>query len=92
MGWMSVLFPSGLTLAQVRDLDLPTRPAKRKTVADRRWPHAMAAELDAIPPQTLRSMVRGAIEQHLPAAELAKLKLIEEEERRTLMDFLGRSS
>lgn len=78
----------GLTLAQVQQLDLPTRPAKRNTVADRRWTHDFAAELDAIPPDTLRDMVRAVIEQHLPADELARLKAIEEAERETLMQFL----
>lgn len=61
----------GLTEMQVRRLNLPTRPAKRTTVADQRWPYDFAAELDAIPPDTIRDMVRGAIERHLPADQLA---------------------
>lgn len=78
----------GLTHQQVVDLDLPTRPAKRTTAADRRWPHDFAAELDAIPPDTLRDFVRDAIEDHLPAHELDHLKLIEQAERETLMRFI----
>ena len=50
----------GLTLDQVRALGLPTREPKRGTTADRKWPHTIAAELDAIPADTLRGMVRNA--------------------------------
>lgn len=82
----------GLTRQQVFELDLPTRPAKRNTVADQRWPHDFAAELDAIPPDTIRDMVRDAIEDHLPAYQLHTLKQIEAEERATLMRFIGRAS
>ena len=82
----------GLTHDQVQDLDLPTRPAKRNSVADKRWPYDYAAELDAIPPDTIRDMVRGAIEDHLPADELEHLKRVEVAERETLMRFIGRGS
>lgn len=79
----------GLTLAQVIELDLPTRPHKRNTVADQGWPYPIAAELDAIPPDTLRDMVREAIERHLPAQELTYLKQVENAERRALVQFIG---
>jgi len=79
----------GLTLNQVRDWNLPTRPHKRATTADQRWPHPYACELDAIPPDDLRTLVREAIEQHLPADELARLLRIEDAERETLMHFLN---
>lgn len=90
---VSVLFePLGLSEQQVTELRLPTRPAKRNTTADQRWPHAFAAELDAIPPDTIRDMVREAIERHLPAEQLAFLKQVEAEERETLMQFIGRAA
>lgn len=79
----------GLTYEQVMGLDLPTRPAKRKTSADQRWEYPFAAELDAIPPDTLRDMVRTAIERHLPASELEHLKRIEQAERETMLRFIG---
>lgn len=78
-----------LDVAQVRDLGLPTRPARQGTAADRRWSCPFAAELDAIPPRTLRAMVRDAIEQHLPREELTRLKAIEHSERDTLLSYLG---
>ena len=70
-------------------MGLPTRLPKSKTTADARWPHGFAAELDAIPPDLLRAMVRRAIEQHLPKGELARLKEIEALERQTLMNFIA---
>ena len=79
----------GLTYQQVLALELPTRPAKRNTTADQRWPYDFAAELDAIPPDTLREMVRDAIEDHLPSWELSMLKRVEAEERRTLLEIAG---
>ncbi|MFJ1293233.1 hypothetical protein ACEPPZ_14295 [Paracoccus yeei] len=79
----------GLTYQQVLTLELPTRPAKRNTTADQRWPYDFAAELDAIPPDTLREMVRDAIEDHLPSWELSMLKRVEAEERRTLLEIAG---
>lgn len=82
----------GLTHDQVMSLDLPTRPAKRNSVADRRWQYDFAAELDAIPPNTIRDMVREAIEDHLPRYELNHLKQVENAERETLLQFVGRAS
>ena len=77
---------------QVLQRGLPTRAPKRTSVADRRWPYDIAAELDAIPPDDLRDLVREAIERHLPGEELEVLKRIEAEERRTMMDFIGRAA
>ncbi|WP_235815601.1 hypothetical protein [Cypionkella psychrotolerans] len=79
----------GLSFDQVTQFKLPTRPAKDGTKADRRWPHAFAAELDALPPDELRRIVRDAIEDHLPQVQLAYLKNIEALERATLLDFVG---
>jgi len=82
----------GLVLEQVVDWQLPTRPPKRLSTADRRWPHAFAAELDAIPPDDLRALVRQAIEQHLPADQLDFLQQVEAAERATLLEFIGRAT
>ena len=77
---------------QVKEMNLPTRPPKRNTTADQRWPYDFAAELDAIPPDDLRAMVRKAIEDHLPSWELRRLKEVEKEERNTLWRFIGRAA
>ena len=76
-----------LTEQQARDWSLPTRPPKRQTAADKRWPHDFACELDAIPPDTLRELVRNAIDEFLPADELRRLKAIEAEERSSFRRF-----
>lgn len=78
-----------LTAEMVREMKLPTRPPKRQTEADRRWPHSFACELDALPPAVLREIVRMEIEDELPAAELAALRLTEAQERATLLHMTG---
>src|SRR5262245_22107258 len=55
-----------VTEQQIREMGLSTREPKRKSPADRNWPHDFACELDAIPANVLRDMVRKCIEQHLP--------------------------
>ncbi|MFD1156963.1 hypothetical protein [Roseovarius aestuarii] len=77
-----------LNVHQVENWGLPARPHKRATTADKAWPHSYAAELDAIPPDQLRDLVRGAIEHHISAHELEALKQVEKLERKTLEDFI----
>ena len=43
-----------VTERQIADWDLPTREPKRKSAADKKWPHDFACELDAISPDQLR--------------------------------------
>lgn len=78
-----------LSHEQVVEMDLPHRPAKRKSAADKKWPYEFAAELDAIRPDILRNMVRGAIEQHLPKHELDFLKEQEQREREQIRQFVN---
>jgi hypothetical protein len=66
---------------QIADWNLPTRPHKRESFADKKWPYLFACELDAIPADTLRALVRAAIEWHLPQDKLQILKAAEESER-----------
>ena len=60
---------------------LPTREPKRISAADKAWPYPFAIELDAIEPDDLRNVVRWAMEQHMPAAQLKILQAAEESER-----------
>jgi hypothetical protein len=76
-----------VTPEQIGGLGLPTREPKRTTAADKAWPHDFACELDAIPPDILRQIVREAIEQHLPAEQLKILKIAEESERDLLWNL-----
>jgi hypothetical protein len=78
----------GVNLDQIKAWNLLTRPHKRATTADRRWPHSFACELDAIAPDNLREMVAQAIERHMPEDELAHLLKIEAAERETLRHLI----
>jgi hypothetical protein len=70
-----------VTEQQITEMGLSTREPKRKAPADRLWPYDAACELDAIPADVLRDIVKEAIEQHLPADQLEILKVAEESER-----------
>lgn len=83
-----------LTPYQVGLYDLPTRPGKEKdpNAAEfkRRWGDCV--ELDAMPPNTLRGLVREKLEGHMDAEYLRQLKLAEREEReglREIQNLLG---
>jgi hypothetical protein len=73
---------------QIEAWNLPTRPTK---ASDSRAKHfgEVSVELDAIDPDRLRSLVRRAIENHLPEHEYAILKAAEESERETLRMLIG---
>lgn len=79
-----------LTPAQITDLDLPTRPGKEKDPNMAEFARKFGnrcVELDAIPPNTLRSMARTKLESHLDPEHLSRLKLAEGEERRGLRNI-----
>jgi len=82
-----VFEPIAVTEKQIKDFRLSTRPPKRKSPADKAWPFPFACELDAIDPDTLRALVRIAIEVHLPEDQLRILKVAEAEERDMLRIF-----
>ncbi len=87
---LAVQFHSlAVTEQQVRDLRLPTRAHKRTSASDKKWPHEWACELDAIPPDTLRAMVEGAIARHIDHEELKRLRTVEASERLLLKAWRG---
>jgi hypothetical protein len=71
-----------ITKEQIESFRLPTRPPKRNRPADKAWPHDFACELDAIPPDELRGLVRRCIERHLPRHQLEIARVAEESERK----------
>jgi hypothetical protein len=74
-----------VTRSQIEDLRLPTRPTK--TIDSRaKGFGTISVELDAIEPDTLRNLVRDAIERHLPRERLLVLEAAERSERNA---FLG---
>jgi hypothetical protein len=79
-----------ITPAQVRKYRLPTREPKRKTEADRNWPHDYACELDAMAPDVMRDLVEQMTNQHLPQDHLAVLMVAEQSEREFFKTFIKR--
>ena len=75
-----------VTRAQIARWHLPTRPTKKSThAAD--WDGGDSVELDAVPPDTLRGLVREAIERHVPVGHMNALQLAEESERSHLLQL-----
>lgn len=89
-GLAHVVLGDGRTGETILDRWLPTREPKRVAKVDQAWPHPFALELDAIEPDDLRALVRWAIEQHLPAAELEILMIAERSEREQIHAFVGK--
>jgi hypothetical protein len=77
-----------VTRKQIAELGLLTRPTKASDSRSKSF-DGESVELDAIPPATLRGMVRPCIERHIDADRLLRTKLVEEQERETLKRILG---
>jgi hypothetical protein len=73
-----------LTRHQIFTMDLPTRPAKKKSAADKNWKYDFAVELDAMPPEVLRSIIADALEPHMPSEYRDRYRQIEDQERATI--------
>jgi hypothetical protein len=71
------------TLRQIEAWNLPSRPMKASDTRAKNFGD-VSVELDAIEPDTLRAIVRQAIEQHLPREQFEVLKAAEESEREIL--------
>jgi hypothetical protein len=72
-----------VTPQQVKDLNLPTRPTKKTDSRIKNF-SGESVEVDAVPPATLRGLVRGRIERHLYHRALKRTQRIEAAERKTL--------
>jgi hypothetical protein len=72
-----------VTKEQIDRLQLPTRPHKRNSPADKALPYFFGCELDAIIGDDL-----SAIEAHLPQDQYAILKVAERSEREILRNFI----
>ena len=80
-----------VTPEQIEDLGLLTRPTKASDSRSRGFV-GDSVEVDAIPPDTLRELVGGCIEQHVDQRRLRQLRTVEEAERETLQGIVGRFS
>jgi hypothetical protein len=75
----------GITVEQIVEYDLPTKPRKEK---DRRAPHvAETVEAEAMPAGIMRALLRTAIEALLPANALTVARAAEESERGFLLEW-----
>ena len=77
-----------VTPQQIARWNLPTRPTKPSDSRSKGFGD-ISVELDAIDPNTLRAIVRDAIEQHLPADQLAVLQVAEASERELLTTLVA---
>jgi hypothetical protein len=77
-----------VTPDQIDTFNLPTRPTKKTDTRARKF-KGESVEVDAIPPQDLRVLVRECIEGHLDPTLLDATARIEAEERETLEQMLA---
>src|SRR5262249_13142465 len=70
-----------VTPAQITEWNLPTRPTKQTDTRAKKFGSTTSVELDAIPAQKLRQLVRECIERHVDQEQLKILKVAEESER-----------
>jgi hypothetical protein len=73
-----------LTEKHITEFNLPTRPTKREGNRHANGFGGDSVELDALPPQVLRDMVREVIEWHIAPGMVAALREAEESERELL--------
>jgi hypothetical protein len=77
---------------QIERWNLPTRPTKTSDTRARRFRQVHgtdSVELDAIPPDELRRLVKDAIDSHMEPWRLQQFRMVEREERQTLKSMFG---
>lgn len=71
---------------QIVAWNLPTRPTKRSDSRAAGF-EGDSVELDAIPPDQLRALVREVIERHIESDRLERVRRVEEQERESLANI-----
>jgi 5S rRNA maturation endonuclease (ribonuclease M5) len=77
---------------QIDAWNLPTRPTKTSDTRAKKFRQVHgteSVELDAIPPDELRNLVRAAIDRHMDSWRLEQFRMVEREERQTLREMFG---
>jgi hypothetical protein len=74
--------------SQIHAIKLPTRPTK-KTDSRSKGFVGESVEVDAIPPRTLREMVRECITRHIDDEAYRLMKVAEDSERETLQSWIA---
>lgn len=77
-----------VTREQIDEWKLPTRPTKTSDSRSRQF-DGESVEVDAVPPATLRALVRGCIERHIDRWRLMQMRRVEAQERETLKRIAG---
>lgn len=77
-----------VTREQIDEWKLPTRPTKTSDSRSRQF-DGESVEVDAVPPATLRALVRGCIERHIDRWRLTQMRRVEAQERETLKRIAG---
>ncbi len=80
---------------QIDIYGLPTRPTKTTDARARKFEREHgtgSVELDAIPPDVLRGLVKASVERHMDDRKLSLLKLAERREREGLRSLFGGAS
>jgi len=77
-----------VTEEQITSLRLPTRPTKTTDSRSKSFA-GESVEVDAIPPEHLRLLVRSCIECHIDEDRLRRTELVEAAERETLARIVG---
>jgi hypothetical protein len=77
-----------VTREQVEEWNLPTRPTKQTDTRAKKFA-GTSVELDAIPADKLRQLVRECIERHVDQEQLKVLKVAEKSERELLKKWAG---
>jgi hypothetical protein len=78
-----------VTREQVEEWNLPTRPTKTKDPRAKKFANATSVEVDAIPADKLRALVRECIERHVDQHQLSILRAAEKSERELLKAWTG---
>ncbi len=77
-----------VTRAQIDLWALPTRPTKKTDSRSKSFDDE-SVEVDALPPEELRRLVRNCILQHIDFRRLSHLRSVEQQERETLKRIAG---
>src|SRR5262249_5745449 len=85
-GCLQSVEPLAVTLDQIAEWDLPTRPTKRSDPRAKGFGSA-SVELDAIPPDKFRTLIRDAIMSHVDEDRLRRAQLVEKREQELLRNL-----
>ncbi|RWC12356.1 MAG: hypothetical protein EOS52_19130 [Mesorhizobium sp.] len=81
------LWRVAVTPAQVEEYSLPTRPTKRDGNSHAAMFEGDSVEVDAMPPDILKELLRSNIEGHMDPEQLRVLREAETSERNLLLDW-----